>query len=185
MSLLFNDVHPLFQLLQEPQNRPAAFYAHPSRRSVADGPFSHPSNTVRPALDVTEEGSNYIVEAELPGVKRENLEVRIGDAGRSVTIEGKTFRRSNSKWQSAPAESGSPSEGTEGKAAYSTAVKKRDANENADLTNITTEGRSFSRTVWLPERVDEKGVTAKLAEGILTLTIPKVVDTGSVKINVG
>ncbi|KZP17986.1 hypothetical protein FIBSPDRAFT_864384, partial [Athelia psychrophila] len=79
---LFNDMYPLFRLLEEPLNRQAAFHAHPSRRSVYDDPFSHPSNTLRPTLDVTEQGNDYIVEAELPGVKKENLEVRIGDSGR-------------------------------------------------------------------------------------------------------
>jgi len=184
---LLNDMYPLFRLLQEPLRRPAAFYAHPSRRSLLDDPFSHPSNTVRPALDITEQENNYIVEAELPGVKKENLEVRIGDAGRSVTIEGKTFRRNNDEWQTAPAEPAqqvSASEEIESKATDSTAVEKLDGNENAASTNIATESSSFSRTIWLPQAVDEKGVSAKLAEGILTLTIPKVVDTGSVKVNV-
>lgn len=44
-------------------------------------------------MDVTEEGKHYIVEAELPGVKKENIEVRIGDGGRSITIEGKIVDR--------------------------------------------------------------------------------------------
>lgn len=48
---------------------------------------------MRPSVDVTEEPKNYIVEADLPGVKKENLDVTIGDGGHSVTIEGKTFRR--------------------------------------------------------------------------------------------
>lgn len=33
------------------------------------------------------------MEAELPGVKKEDVDVRIGDGGRSVTIEGKIIRR--------------------------------------------------------------------------------------------
>jgi HSP20 family protein len=40
-------------------------------------------------MDVSEAGNTYVVEAELPGVKKENLEVRIGDGGRSLTIQGK------------------------------------------------------------------------------------------------
>ena len=43
-------------------------------------------------MDLSEQGDNYIVEAELPGVKKENIEVRVGEGGRSITIEGKIVR---------------------------------------------------------------------------------------------
>lgn len=55
--------------------------------------FYRPGDLIRNGLhfDMTEseDGNSYIVEAEIPGVKKENLEVRIGDGGRSVTVEGK------------------------------------------------------------------------------------------------
>lgn len=43
---------------------------------------------------------------------------------------------------------------------------------------------SFSRTIWLPRRVDSAGVAAKLEDGILTIHIPKAEDLQSVKINI-
>lgn len=43
---------------------------------------------------------------------------------------------------------------------------------------------NFSRTVWLPQVVDENKVSAKLADGVLTLTIPKADDKTSVKVTV-
>jgi HSP20 family protein len=42
---------------------------------------------------LTDKGDSFLVEADLPGVKRENLEVRIGDRGRSLIIEAKTVER--------------------------------------------------------------------------------------------
>jgi HSP20 family molecular chaperone IbpA len=42
----------------------------------------------------------------------------------------------------------------------------------------------FSRTIWLPRPVDPNKVSAKLQDGILTLTIPKAEDKGSVKVDV-
>lgn len=89
---LMNDMRPLFRLLEEPFGRPAPYYGSRSR-SLFDDPFFQASSSLRPDIDVTEEGNNYIVEADLPGVKKENLEVRIGDGGHSVTIEGRIFRR--------------------------------------------------------------------------------------------
>lgn len=113
---LFNDMRPLYRLLEEGFNQPAAFAVSPSRHSFLEDPFFQPSNTMRLALDVTEQGNNYIVEAEMPGVKKENLEVKIGDAGRSVTIEGKTFRKTlgDSRDASTAPDTSSSSEATGG-----------------------------------------------------------------------
>jgi HSP20 family molecular chaperone IbpA len=89
------EFRPLIRVLEEPFSRsPSYFNAHPAR-SLFDDPFFgfQSPNALRPPVDVTEEGNSYIVEAELPGVKKENLEVRIGDGGRSVTIEGKIMGR--------------------------------------------------------------------------------------------
>lgn len=37
---------------------------------------------------MSDEGDHYVVEAEVPGILRENLDVSIGDNGRSLTIRG-------------------------------------------------------------------------------------------------
>jgi HSP20 family molecular chaperone IbpA len=39
------------------------------------------------------------VEADLPGVKRENLGVKVGDRGRSLLIEGKVMNKLREKAQ--------------------------------------------------------------------------------------
>jgi len=81
-------------MIEEPFGRSAGYYGLPTRPFFGD-PFFQPSNSLRPSIDVTEEGDNYVVEADLPGVKKENVEVRIGDGGHSVTIEGRVSRRRN------------------------------------------------------------------------------------------
>jgi len=48
------------------------------------------------------------VEAELPGVKKENLEVRVGDNGRSVTIEGRVYSRNSNAAPQTEQESSTP-----------------------------------------------------------------------------
>ena len=63
-------------------------------RSIFDDPFFGMARSgLRPAVDVAEEDNSYIIEAELPGVRREDVNVEIGDNGRSVTIQGKIVRR--------------------------------------------------------------------------------------------
>lgn len=92
---LFHELRPFFRMLEEPFGRPSTFgsLGYPSR-SLFDDPFFANPGSLRPAVDISQQGDNYVVEAELPGVKKENVNVRIGDGGRSLTIEGKIFKRS-------------------------------------------------------------------------------------------
>ena len=93
ISRLLHEFRPLFRMLEEPLTRGSpTLYGFPHRSFLAD-PFLTSPSTVHPALDVTEEGENYVVEAELPGVKKENIDISVGDGNRSVTIQGKTSSR--------------------------------------------------------------------------------------------
>ena len=39
-------------------------------------------------VDLSEQGDTYLIETELPGFKKENIDIKIGDGGRSVTVSG-------------------------------------------------------------------------------------------------
>ena len=92
---LLREFRPLFRMLEEPISRqglPASYFgfSNPFGRSSLFDTFPI---VERPALDVNEEADKYVLEAEVPGVKKDNIEVRIGDAGRSITIEGKAVEQ--------------------------------------------------------------------------------------------
>ena len=97
----FREFRPLFRMLEEPFGRQAPTSSLLFPRNSGGSLFAdHPGfglgggfNNV-PAVDVSEEPNAFVVEAEIPGVKKENLDVRIGDNGQSLTIEGRTFVRS-------------------------------------------------------------------------------------------
>lgn len=184
-------------MLEQPLGRaPAALNSH--CYSLFDNPFFGSFQSSRPALDVTEEGSNYVVEAELPGVKKEDLNVRIGGDGRSVTIDGKVFSRriggdfdangNDNIAQTNTSDSSASLEGAPGPSANVNAgtVQKSDpsttelASERASSVSSST----FSRTVWLPQMIDSSKVLAKLDHGILTLTIPKMEDKAHTTIKI-
>ncbi|TFK52561.1 HSP20-like chaperone [Heliocybe sulcata] len=187
----FRELRPLFRMLEEPLGRTPSYYGR-NNRSLFDDPFFNSPQNWRPPVDVSEEGNNFVIEAELPGVKKENVEVRIGEGGRNLTIEGKVFNRSTrggrdsasqepnfSERQSEPSSSGA-SEG-------STSKDVANANEtsNAISTERDISGTStFRRSVWLPRPVDGNAVKAKLEDGILTVTVPKAEDKASVKVAV-
>lgn len=87
---LFREFRPFFRMLEEPLGgRFGAF-------GIPDDPLFAAPRFARPAVDVSEDGNHYVVETELPGVKKEDMEVRIGDGGRSVIIEGNIVQRRTS-----------------------------------------------------------------------------------------
>ncbi|EKM51483.1 uncharacterized protein PHACADRAFT_261631 [Phanerochaete carnosa HHB-10118-sp] len=182
----FREMRPLFRMLEEPFGRSPTYTSFPRTRLFEDPVFTSPA-LLRPAMDVTEEGNHYIVEAELPGVKKENVQVRIGDGGRSITIEGKVVDRRGvaPEGQSASSKAGpsggETTQGAEGtKAVTTTPPEPREISSEREFVG----SRTFTRTVWLPRRVDPNHVGAKLNDGVLTVTVPKAEDPGSVQIEV-
>jgi len=182
---LLNEFRPLFRMLEEPiGGRFGAFGIH--SRAIFDDPFFTGSRLARPAVDVSEDGSNYIVETELPGVKKEDVQVHIGDGGRSVTIEGNIVRRGTSAngEGSTTSTAAAGAQGVEGTVG-STVVQPPAAENNQLSTERSFTGSSkFTRTVWLPRPADARNVTAKLADGILTLRIAKAEEKDAVKVEV-
>jgi HSP20 family molecular chaperone IbpA len=92
---LLNEFRPLFRMLEEPLGGRFGAFGIPSR-SIFDDPIITAPRLARPAVDVSEDGNHYVVETELPGVKKEDVEVRVGDGGRSITIEGNIVQRRTS-----------------------------------------------------------------------------------------
>ncbi|KAG7443046.1 HSP20-like chaperone [Guyanagaster necrorhizus] len=171
---LFREFRPLFRMLEEPITRAPTSYSLRSHPFFDDPFFSSPGFG-RPAVDVTEQGNKYVVEADLPGVAKENVEVRIGEGGRSLTIEGKVVSKAPEL---------EPTQASEGEQASSTEVTKTDAPNQISAERQFWSNSSFTRTVWLPRLVDSNGVSAQLKDGVLTVTIPKAEDKASVVVPV-
>ncbi|GAA4764881.1 Hsp20/alpha crystallin family protein [Streptomyces sanyensis] len=90
-----------------------------------------------PLAELRETDDAYTVECELPGMKREDIDVEVG--GRELTITGELGERE--------------SEGT--------------------LRRTTRRTGRFEYRALLPAEVDAEQVTASLADGMLTVTVPK------------
>ncbi|KAL0961071.1 hypothetical protein HGRIS_006055 [Hohenbuehelia grisea] len=182
---LLHEFRPLFRMLEEPLSRSPSYFGLPSR-SLLDDPFFRNSALSRPAVDVSEEGNVYVVEADLPGVKKENVEVRIGDGGRSLTIEGRILSRrsADAATNTAPQEiiandqSGSSNDAS----TAPTAVAQADSSNQLSTERMFSGSSTFTRTVWLPRPVDTNKVSAALNDGILTIRVQKAEDKASVSI---
>ncbi|KAG8747307.1 hypothetical protein FRC10_001486 [Ceratobasidium sp. 414] len=154
----FNDFDPIFRLVQDAPN---PYFNSPAQRSNNQQRQAH--------IEVSEEPKEYIVRAELPGVQKENLDVHVGNDGRSLTIEGHVHRTN----RTTPSGAQPPQPGTSG----------QEATQTSEQTETYEYRSTFARTVWLPHAVDGAKATAKLADGVLTLNVPKRDESGRQKIS--
>jgi len=106
-------------------------------------------------VDIRENGDQIVVEAELPGFKKEDVD---------ITLENQTLTIS---------------------AQRSEEEKRNGENGHGELLLHERRYSRFLRSFTLPPTVDEKSVNAKLADGVLTLTINKREETKPRKIQVG
>ncbi|KAG8760935.1 hypothetical protein FRC11_014710 [Ceratobasidium sp. 423] len=153
-------------------------------------------------FEVTEEGNEIVIQEEMPGVKKEDLDVHLSNNGQSLTIEGRVHHVLQ-------AQAATP-------AANKTLAKDAPATENTaqgklhtpdcpasepvanhstadvvkpELTSTPAPTKSkfrslFTRTLWLPDPVDGKRASAQLNDGILTLRIPKREHPGPERITI-
>jgi HSP20 family molecular chaperone IbpA len=168
----FREVAPLFRMLGQPPGRSVPIYGH----RIWDHFDSFPNPEDRPAIDVTEQGDKYVLDAELPGVSKENVEVRVGDGGRSITIEGKAVVDRES---SRVSEDKTEGEKTSFVLAMGLTDRTTAVNEKATQLSVEREfnrNTRFTRTVWLPRSVDTQNISAKLENGVLTILARKAED---------
>lgn len=115
-------------------------------------PVGFPAESeLRMKVDVKEDETSFTVSAEIPGVKKEDIQVEID--GDQVTIRAESRRETEAK------------EGTEW------------------LRRERRYGKAERRFA-LPAEVDEATATAKLADGVLELVLPKKAPAASRKITV-
>lgn len=94
-----------------------------------------------PSADVSETEDAYIIEAELPGIKREHVDVEVGE--RELVITGE--------------------------------IKERE--REGMLRRGTRRTGRFEYRAVLPADVKAEEVKASLADGVLTVTVPKAEET--------
>ena len=105
--------------------------------------------TDRPTIDVWEEADHFTVEAAIPGVAREAVEIHA--LGRKLTVKG--------QWRPA-AKDGDAGPEQEEKAARKYYNRERPIGP-------------FQRVLTFPTDIDSERVEAHLNNGLLTITVPK------------
>ena len=127
---LGNALSPLFKLHNEMNRMFEGFFE--------DLPATRPYGAGYPGLNAWEEGDDAYVEAELPGMGMEDVEVLV--SGNELTINGE---------------------------------RKIEAADGANWHRRERSQGRFSRTLTLPWEIAADKVEAKLADGVLTVRLPR------------
>ena len=101
-----------------------------------------------PTADIEETGDAYLVEIEVPGVKKDDVQVEL--SGRRLVVSG----------------------------------ERKEREREGVLRRRTRLVGRFRYEVVLPSQVDEKGVSASLDNGVLTVRVPKAMAERPRKISV-
>lgn len=97
-----------------------------------------PGRAWTPPAEVAETGEAYTVELELPGARRDDIDIEVGE--RELTVSGEL----------------------------------REPQRPGALRHSTRRAGRFEFRVTLPGEVNADRVSARLADGVLGLTVPKV-----------
>ena len=142
-----------------------------------------PAARRRLALDVAEHEGSYEISADLPGVKRENVQLEVGHDGVLKLSVGqaaeKKVRFEGDEKNPPPSDEGRAGEVQEGEAApekqQPPAIKWR---------RVERSRRFESRAVQLPPDADAAAVSAALADGVLYLSVPKKAEPASRRVEI-
>jgi HSP20 family protein len=111
----------------------------------------------RPAIDVSESDSGYVVTLDVPGVTREDVKVSIDGRRVSVVAEARGAAAAG-----APAASQAP------------ATEAADTPQGGERVILRERAvASFARSFTLQSELDQGASQAKLDNGVLTLTLAK------------
>ena len=124
------------------------------RANVPAARHSNAAAVSRARMDVLDKGGNYEVKVDLPGIRKDDIQVGIEGARVSINAESK--------------DSSEAKNGTNGdKILYSERYST-----------------SYARSFELPAEVTEEGADARFEDGVLTLSLPKRAPTVSKRLAV-
>ncbi len=111
--------------------------------------FGHPLNiiknvTLRPAIEVIQNKDNYKVKVQLPGIKKDNIEVEMDND--FMTISAETHEEKE---------------------------EKQEDEHNARYHTSEFRYGKYQRTISFDQPIKAEDATADYKDGILTVTVPK------------
>ncbi|KAK9711292.1 hypothetical protein K7432_007927 [Basidiobolus ranarum] len=158
LSRVFSNVIPELRHTLAMMEEPLALAARHNRGVFT--PFSEQFKSVyAPVIDLSESNTGYTLEAELPGISKDNIEITFANDNTLVL-------KSNFESVSEVNGEGKPLEKNEGEQSVVASDDKKYWRKERVKAN-------FERHIQFPSRVDADKVKAKYKDGVLTIDIPK------------
>ncbi|KAJ3061267.1 hypothetical protein HK102_009176 [Quaeritorhiza haematococci] len=185
VSKVFPELRQLFHspLIRAPVARAGSLFDDPFFREPFGALQSLQGGRNFPAVDVKETDKSYVLEAEVPGLKRDQVDIQVVDNNTIVLsghyesrVESGTPPTTQAEPQSTQAQGTAESsssdvitQGESGQRAVTTAAEQ----PRETYWAVERQVGSFRRSFTLPQAVDPEKVSASLKDGVLTVVVPK------------
>jgi len=126
-----------------------------------------------PKINLSEDEKNYYIHADLPGLNKDQVKMELTDDDRVLTISGEretVIDNSNSNDEKEKVQ-----ETKEGEKEHKKENKKESKKENKKYSRIECSYGRFERSFSIPENTDLNAIQAKMENGVLEVTLPKIV----------
>jgi len=117
-----------------------------------------------PKINLSEDEKNYYIHADLPGLNKDQVKMELSDDDRVLTISGEretVIDHSNDE-KEAKKEDKKEKE------------NKKEKKDNKKYSKIECSYGRFERSFSIPENTDVNTIQAKMENGVLEVTLPKV-----------
>ena len=146
-----------------------------------DGGASGGGGVLAPyGVDVREDADHIYVEAELPGFRKDDVDITLENQTLTITAERRTDDQSGPGQQ--PPQAVQQTAGAKGARVGQSQSQSR---PQGDWLLRERRYTRFQRSFTLPPTVDESSCDARLSDGVLTITLNKREETKPRKIQVG
>lgn len=121
-------------------------------------------------MDIKETPQSYIIEAELPGVRKEDIEITYNKDNLYIGTKTKEEQKTNTSSDEAKEAKAEKAQTENAEAENS----KQEVENSGKVRYLHRERRQISmqRGIYLPD-INKEAIEAKLDSGILTVTVPK------------
>jgi len=178
MRRMQEDMDRVFGQFMDPQNSLTQRVAGQNLQSWA------------PHIDVSETEQEYHIEADLPGVRQEDIDIQVQDGILTLRAQMQQREEQTPTAQSQPSQ-GQNAQGQQGQEHMSRDQDQTGQNRDGNTLQTGDQNSSsqrryhqrerrfgyFERVMSLPANIDEQNIQAQFKDGVLTLRIPKQTQT--------
>ncbi len=122
-----------------------------------------------PKINLSEDEKNYYIHADLPGLNKDQVKMELSDDDHVLTISGERetiIDNSNNKKEN---QKENPKENEK-----ESKKETKNKNNNKKYSRIECSYGRFERSFSIPENTDVNAIQAKLENGVLEVTLPKI-----------